>query len=85
MLHQAFVDGESSYYVGDSPETATLLEDMGSERLGVALLPSGPNGGAASPLLQLDALSFSRVSSDAEFDRALDFVQFLGGEKINWR
>lgn len=78
-LQRAFVDGEATYYVGDSAQVSTLLEAMGSERLGVSLLPSGPNGGAPSPFLELDAFAFGNISSADEFEQALDFALFLAG------
>lgn len=78
-LRQAFVDGEATYYVADSDQLVNLLAAVGPERLGVAMLPTGPNGGAPRPFLELDAIAFSKVSNDDEFARALDFAQFLGG------
>ncbi|NJN82080.1 MAG: extracellular solute-binding protein, partial [Caldilineaceae bacterium] len=81
ILQQAFVDGEATYYVADSDQLSTLAAAMGPERLGVGLLPSGPNGGVPSPLLELDALAFGNVSNQDEFDQALDFAQYLGGSR----
>lgn len=78
-LRQAFIDGKAAYWVGNSSHLPDLAAAMGAERVGVALLPSGPNGSPASPFLGLDALAFSQVSSDREFALSLDLAQFLSG------
>ena len=79
VLRTAFVSGNAAYYVADSRELPTLVAAMGSERVGVALLPTGPNGGVPRPFLNLDALAFSNVSNDEEFSLALDLADFLTG------
>ncbi|MEI2776514.1 MAG: extracellular solute-binding protein [Tetrasphaera sp.] len=79
VLQQAFIDGKAAYYVADSDEIPDLSAAIGADKLGVALLPSGPNGGVPRPFLGLDALAFSQVASEAEFSLALDLAQFLGG------
>ncbi len=76
-LQQAFIDGEVTYYIGDSIELVDLTAAMGPDAVGVALLPTGPNGGAPSPFLALDALAFTNVSNDREFAQALSLAQFL--------
>ena len=76
-LQQSFINGEATYYVGDSAELVDLIAAMGADAVGVALLPTGPNGGAPRPFLKLDALAFSNVSNDNEFRQALDLAQFL--------
>ncbi len=78
-LRTAFIDGEAAYWVGNSADLPDLAAAMGAERVGVALLPSGPNGSPASPFLDLDAFAFSQVSSEREFALALDLAQFLAG------
>ncbi|MBX3012694.1 MAG: extracellular solute-binding protein [Caldilineaceae bacterium] len=44
--------------------------------IGVALLPTGPTGSAAAPLLQVQAFLFSHVSSDKQRAMALALAQF---------
>lgn len=78
-LQQAFIDGQVAYFVADSAIIPDLLAAMGPEKVGVALLPSGPNGGVARPFLRTDAFAFSRVTSDSEFTLALDLAEFLSG------
>lgn len=76
-LRSAFIDGRATYYVADSLELPSLIAAMGEDAVGIALLPSGPNGGVPRPFLALDALAFSNVSSDDEFSLALDLAAFL--------
>lgn len=78
VLQQAFIDEEAAYYVADSAQLPSLVAAMGADKVGVALLPTGPNGGIPRPFLSLDAFAFSKVSSDADFALALDLAQFLG-------
>ena len=80
-LQQAFIDGEATYYIGDSDELTTLRAAMGEDSIGVALLPFGPNGGSPRPFLGLDALAFNPVSSADEMRRAYDLAQFLTGSQ----
>jgi arabinogalactan oligomer/maltooligosaccharide transport system substrate-binding protein len=54
-----------------------LLEALGEENLGVAVLPSGPNQRPAGPTLQVSAFVFSRVASLQETNRALELVKFM--------
>lgn len=77
MLRTAFVSGNAAYYVADSRELPDLVAAMGGDKVGVALLPTGPNGGVPRPFLNLDALAFSNVSNDEEFTLALDLADFL--------
>jgi ABC-type glycerol-3-phosphate transport system substrate-binding protein len=76
-LRTAFIEGGAAYWVGNSSELPDLAAAMGPEQVGVALLPSGPNGSPASPILGLDAFALSQVSSDQEFAVALDLAEFL--------
>lgn len=78
-LQQAFIDGEANYYIADSTELPALYAAMGSDNVGVALLPEGPNGGAPRPFLEVDAFAFNRASSDDEFHHALSLARFFSG------
>ena len=77
VLRTAFISGNAAYYVADSRELPTLVAAMGGDNVGVALLPSGPNGGVPRPFLNLDALAFGNVSNDEEFTLALNLADFL--------
>ena len=76
ILVQAFAEGEFDYYVCQSYEIPGLQASLGAERLGVALLPSGPNH-AAGPLMQTSVLFLSRAASSQNTDLALHLAQFL--------
>lgn len=77
-LQAAFIAGNVAYWVGNSAALPDLVATMGEEKVGVALLPAGPNGSPSSPFLSLDALALSQVSSEREFTVALDLAHFLG-------
>lgn len=78
-LEKAFVEGNAAYLVADSAKYPDFAKAMGGSKVGVALLPSGPNGGLAHPFLNVDALAFSKVASEDEFSHALDLAVYLGG------
>ena len=78
-LQQAFIDGEVTYYVGDSEQYLSLTAALGADAVGMAILPTGPNGGAPRPFLNVDALAFSPDSSTREFRAALALAEFLTG------
>ena len=80
-LQQEFIDGRATYYIADSNLLTSLKAAMGEDKVGVALLPSGPNGGSPRPFLALDALGFSTVSSADELRRAYDLAEFLTGSQ----
>ncbi|MDX1416185.1 MAG: extracellular solute-binding protein, partial [Candidatus Promineifilaceae bacterium] len=76
-LSQLFTGGEVAYYVGRSSELPQLQESLGVEAVGVAPLPSGPNN-TAGPLLTTEPIFFSMDSSDAQTERAMLLIEFLG-------
>jgi arabinogalactan oligomer/maltooligosaccharide transport system substrate-binding protein len=84
VLRQAFVDGDVTYYVGNSTELLDLETAMGKDKVGVAALPAGPSGSAARPLLFSDAFVFGSTSSPAETVLALDLAQALTGAQAQF-
>ena len=76
VLRTTFATNRLAYYVGYASELDTLLENMAPDRLGVAVLPSGPNG-SAGPFLTVQAFQFSTVSSANQRQLALELAIFL--------
>ncbi|MEA3334924.1 MAG: extracellular solute-binding protein [Chloroflexota bacterium] len=76
-LFNSFVDGKVAYYVADSSYLSDLQHAMGEDKVGVALLPAGPNGSAAQPLLKTDSFVFSKVSSPTESALARHMTDYL--------
>ncbi|MEZ4868399.1 MAG: extracellular solute-binding protein [Caldilineaceae bacterium] len=75
LLNRFIADGVA-YYVGYASELSTILANKPSEQVGVAVLPSGPNG-SAGPFLRVQALLFSGVSSSNQRRLALEVAQFI--------
>lgn len=76
LMRALFAEGKVAYYVGRSSELSSLRQLLGSEVVGVAPLPAGPND-AAGPFLSTEAFFFSTASSPAQAERAALLVQFL--------
>ena len=76
-LRQAFIGGEAAYYVGDSDHLGGLVAAMGEDAVGVALLPTGPNGGAPRPFLNLGTCWPLPGFQQPVFYRAPDLAQYL--------
>ena len=76
VLQNAFIQEKLAYQVCWSFQIPFLQESLGSDKLGVALLPGGENRQAAPPLV-VSGLLFSSVSSPAQTQIALRFAQFL--------
>jgi maltose-binding protein MalE len=75
-LRSRFMEDGVAYYVGEAAEFNLLVDAMGADRVGVALLPAGPEG-AAGPFLTVQGLLFSTVSSPNQRRLALEFATFL--------
>jgi arabinogalactan oligomer/maltooligosaccharide transport system substrate-binding protein len=75
-LRDLFIDGTVAYYVGAPTELASMQTELGVEKVGVALLPSGPQG-PAGPLLQVEALFFGPNSSVNQANLAYQLARFL--------
>ena len=75
MLRQAFLDGRGAYYVGRASDLAAINAAMG-ERMGVAPLPAGPNGGAG-PLLSTNGFMVNAMSSETQAELALELARFV--------
>ena len=71
-----FVDGHAAYYVCNSAEIRTLQQTLGAELVGVAPLPAGPNN-PAGPLLNAEALLFSKASDAKQTNIAMNLALFL--------
>lgn len=83
-LRQLFTSGVVDYYVADSADFPSLLDAMGTESLGVTLLPNSPAqmvsaepSGLATPILRVEGLFFNHASSAEQFTLAQQLAQFL--------
>ncbi len=76
VLRATFAANGIAYYVGYASELRSLLESMAPDRIGVAVLPAGPNG-SAGPFLAVQAFQFSTVSSANQREVALELATFL--------
>ncbi len=81
-LRTRFIEDGVAYYVGYASEYSLIVdgtEEMagkGADGVGVAVLPAGPNGGAA-PFLTVQAFLFSTVSSENQRTLALELAKFV--------
>ncbi len=75
-LYELFKNRQVAYYVGSSRELPKLQAELGKEVIRVAPLPAGPIE-RAGPLLQTEALMFSRASDEDETELALRLAEFL--------
>ncbi len=75
-LRARFLEGGVAYYVGDAREYPTIAESLGSDQVGVAPLPAGPNG-PAGPFLSVQAFLFNSASSTNQRRVALEVAQFV--------
>jgi arabinogalactan oligomer/maltooligosaccharide transport system substrate-binding protein len=75
MLRQAFLDGRGAYYVGRASDLAEINAAMG-DRMGVAPLPAGPNGGAG-PLLSTNGFMVNAMSSATQAELAIELARFV--------
>jgi ABC-type glycerol-3-phosphate transport system substrate-binding protein len=83
-LQQLFTSGVIDYYVADSADFPTLLNEMGSELLGVTLLPNSPAqmvraepSGISTPILRVEGFYFNYASSTEQFQLAQQLAHFL--------
>ncbi|MEZ4708819.1 MAG: extracellular solute-binding protein [Caldilineaceae bacterium] len=74
-LWDKFRSGDSAYYIGSSSLWHVLEQTLGSEKLGVLRLPSGPQG-ESHALLHTAGFLFNAKASDAQMELALKFVHF---------
>ncbi|MEZ4660740.1 MAG: extracellular solute-binding protein [Caldilineaceae bacterium] len=74
-LWDQFRSGDSAYYIGPSGLWYALEQTLGSDKLGVLRLPSGPQGESHS-LLHTTGFLFNAKASDAQMELALKFVHF---------
>jgi arabinogalactan oligomer / maltooligosaccharide transport system substrate-binding protein len=73
-LNQLFVDGAVAYRVVPSETTSRFIEILGSDVVGVATLPGGPEG-EAGPLITVDGFAISNRNGSA-VQPALDFIRY---------
>lgn len=83
-LRQLFTSGIVDYYVADSADFPELLNEMGTDMLGVTLLPNSPTqmveaepNGVSTPILRVEALFFNHASSNEQFELAQQLATFL--------
>jgi maltose-binding protein MalE len=75
ILHNAFAEGQLTYYVCDSREIADLKKAL-KDNLRVATLPAEPNR-LATPILYPVVITFNRNSSPNQTNLALKLTEFL--------
>jgi ABC-type glycerol-3-phosphate transport system substrate-binding protein len=75
LLHNAFAQGDLTYYVCNSSEIVDLKNSL-KDNLKVALLPQSPEN-KASPLLYTKVMVFNRSNSDNENHLGLVLAKFL--------
>ena len=75
-LRQAFLEERLAYLTCQTGWIAGFEEILGTDKLGVALLPKAPNQ-SATPVLQTGVLFFSQASSSKQHRLALRLAQFL--------
>ena len=73
-LLQAFLDGRGVYYIGRASDLPEIYAAMG-DAMGVAPLPTGPNG-SAGPLLSTTGFMVNAMSSESQTDLALELARF---------
>lgn len=84
-LLSLFTTERVAYYVGPPDDRRIIRAAMGERAdIRVAALPSGP-GGAAGPLLHLDAFLFNHASAQRNTRAALALAQFLTNDENSLR
>lgn len=84
-LMALFTSGRVAYYVGTPDDLPALRAAMGEDaNIRVAPLPAGP-GGAAAPLLHLDAFMFNNASAASNTRAALQLTRFLTNDENSLR
>jgi ABC-type glycerol-3-phosphate transport system substrate-binding protein len=78
-LQNLFVADEVAYLVAGPEALNSLQAALGAEKVGVALLPSGP-AGEACPFLRVEAFLFSAGASEKQTKLALTFARFATSE-----
>ncbi len=83
-LQQLFTLGAVDYYVADSADFGSLLDEVGGDTLGVTLLPNSPaqlveseRNGVSTPILRVEGLFFNHASSSEQFELAQQLATFL--------
>ncbi|HFC11971.1 MAG TPA: extracellular solute-binding protein, partial [Anaerolineae bacterium] len=71
-----FINGDVTYYVGLTTDFPILQEALGAENVGVARLPGRQNK-PAGPLLEVEAIMFSRAATDTSYAISLRLAQYL--------
>ncbi|MCB0175895.1 MAG: extracellular solute-binding protein [Anaerolineae bacterium] len=75
-LQRLFIEEKIAYYIADPTELSVLVEAMGEEKLGVAILPGGEKG-PSGPLLPVDAIMLSTDSTQNQADLATALARYL--------
>lgn len=84
-LIDLFTSERAAYFVGTPADLPALRGAMGEDaNIRVAVLPAGP-GGAAGPLLHLDALMFNAASAERNTRAALQLARFLTNDENSLR
>ena len=79
-VRQLFLQGNATYYIGAATDQEQMQAVLGADVVGVAALPSGPNG-SARPLLQGEALMLNPASSAQQTAVATAVAEFLTNEE----
>jgi len=80
VLRELFISGELDAYVGTPDDLPLVQAALGTTGYAVAPLP-GSQGGAAGPLLGVDALLFNPATSDATREAALELARFVTNDE----
>ncbi|MCB0061736.1 MAG: extracellular solute-binding protein, partial [Caldilineaceae bacterium] len=75
-LEEQFVAQTSAYYIAGPDALQRMQTALGTQNLGVALLPAGP-GGDGGPLLRATGLLFSSRLNDTQLRLALEVASYI--------
>lgn len=75
-LREAFLAGETAYYIGGPGELEDLQAALGADNVGVALLPAGPEGNSR-PLINATGFLFRATAAETTAALAQDFAIFV--------
>lgn len=77
---EAFMQGQSAYYIGSSSQLRRFEQALGEAVVGIAALPAGPVG-AASPIMRTDALMLNATLDEPQRTLAERFMTVLSSSE----
>ncbi len=72
---ERFINGEVSYRVATPALAAQFIQALGEESIGIATLPSGPEG-ESTPLVSVDGFSVT-TQDEAKIAPVIDFMRYV--------